>query len=91
MGVAIDFVSGIEVQSEGDARGAFEAFVVDAQARSDPIFSDAYGNDWRFGGAAIDRTFEGVLYWEIDASRRSPEDGRWRAKTCSMWARTATS
>ena len=80
MGVSVDYRSGIAVQTEGDAKTAFEAFLRHAKANGLPIFDDSYGTEWLFDSAVMDRSFEDIFYWEIRAMWRSPEDGRWRAK-----------
>lgn len=80
MAVQVDYRSGLAVETEAHVRRAFEAFVAFSQERAEPIFGDSYGNDWRFDGASVDTTFEDVLYWEVRASWRSSDDGRWRSK-----------
>ena len=80
MGVHIDFRSGIQVFNETEVELVFIKFIKDAQDNQQPIFGDAYGNNWKFKNATIHGTYQGVKYWKVTALWYSGEDQTWHIK-----------
>jgi len=81
MGVHVDYASSIPVQNETDVETVFNAFIQYSQENNQPIFGDAYDNNWRFETATIHGVYQGTKYWKVTASWFSEEDQQWHIKT----------
>jgi len=81
MGVHIDFRSGIQVFNETGVELVFTKFIKYAQDNQQPIFGDAYGNNWKFKNSTIHGIYLDVKYWKVAALWYSKEDKTWHIKT----------
>ena len=81
MGVHIDFRSEIQVINETGVELVFTKFIKYAQENQQPIFGDAYGNNWKFKNTTTHGTYQGIKYWKVAALWYSEEDQTWHIKT----------